>query len=114
VVADFAVGRDLIVHVAGREGFHAPRRVEVQGPQRIVQIVAAEVAHRPRAERPEIAPRDRCIGRMERSGLARTEPQIPVEAGWYFDTTFGPARKRLVETSRVYPDMDFMDGADHA
>jgi hypothetical protein len=111
---DTAVRRDVVVHWTDRERLECGRVAQIERPSRRIHVMAVEIADARAAERPEITPGDGVIRRAEGAGLARPQPEIPVQAGRHFRVTFGPAEQRGVPAPAGVPRVHFAHFADRA
>src|SRR5687767_6019691 len=98
---------DVGVHLANRLCFDTGGLMQVEGPDRSVKIVTTKIAERTAAEGPKIAPRYRRVSRMKRSRLARSKPQVPVDAGRYRRRLFRAAAQCWIPAARFNPRVDF-------
>ena len=78
----------------------AARRAQLERPDRMVDDVAAHVAHRAGAEIPPAAPIHRGISRMIGPLADRAEPEVPVERRRDRRRVRGPADPLLPQAGR--------------
>src|SRR5947209_9692730 len=76
--------------------------------------MAAEVAKMRRSECPEVAPGDRKVSRVEWPRLARSQPQVPVQAGGDRRLLHRPCGQRRIPALGAYPGMNLANRAQRA
>ena len=81
LVVDLHVVRHVVVALRGLFALGLDRRriAQVEGPERQVHVVAAEVGQRAAAEIPPVAPIEMEVRRVERPHRRRPDPQIVVD-----------------------------------